>query len=297
MNKQWEEARRQAGENQARMSDLSPEEIARRKYRLTVRRGIAICGSLAVIAVILAVIVVSRETHPAWKKEVFAAKTDSELFSFVDRYDREFWEVVTEMSRLRANGMHVAYLELEPAAIDVVENLSYCAGRFLVKHPDSEYYPSVDAKMGAVMILTRWTDSEIREMYEPLIPREKTVSPRHPYYLIYMRADGSVAVGCANMLRTLAAFQAAAVGKTEPILALCDAFDRQTEHGEKMGFYDGLLNAAVADIIQKFAASQFAGLLSPSDKDFMLTSETNAPKGVDDFELITWLVIMEDDKA
>ncbi len=127
--------------------------------------------------------------------------------------------------------------------------------------------------------------------------RTKTVSPKHPYYLVYMRADGSVAVGCASVHRTLAAFAAAADGEAEPILALCDAFDRQTARGTDMAFYNGLLKAAVADIRERHGAAQFENLLTASDRDFKLTAETNAPKGVGDFNLITWLVIMGGDKG
>ena len=127
--------------------------------------------------------------------------------------------------------------------------------------------------------------------------RTKTVSPKHPHYLVYMRADGGVSVGCANIRKTLTAFAAATEGKTEPILALCDAFDRQTERGENMEFYNNLLEAAVADIRQRHGTSQFENLLTASERDFKLTAETNAPKSVRDFKLVTWLVIMGEDEA
>ena len=128
-------------------------------------------------------------------------------------------------------------------------------------------------------------------------PREKVVSPKDPYYLVYVTPDGRIAADCANLRKTLAVFGAAAMGKAEALLPLCDAFDRQTKHGRDMALYNALLSAAVEDIRQKYAAAQVGGLLDGFDKNFKLTAASETPKAAADFELVTWLVIMGDDKG
>ena len=64
-----------------------------------------------------------------------------------------------------------------------------------------------------------------------------------------------------------------------------------------MALYNGLLSAAVEDIRQKYAATQVGGLLDRFDKNFKLTAASETPKAAADFELVTWLVIMGDDKG
>ena len=127
--------------------------------------------------------------------------------------------------------------------------------------------------------------------------RTKTVSPKPPFYLVYMRADGRVSVGCANIHKTLTAFAAAAIGKTEPILALCDAFDRQTKRGKKMEFYNNLLKAAVADIGRTNDDTQIQSIGLFADPDVEIPVQSETPNAVTDFKLVTWLVIMGEDEA
>lgn len=62
MNKHWEEARRQTEENQARIESMTPEERERKEFWRAIRKGSAICGSLAAVAVALGVYVYGLET-------------------------------------------------------------------------------------------------------------------------------------------------------------------------------------------------------------------------------------------
>ena len=45
--------------------------------------------------------------------------------------------------------------------------------------------------------------------------QEKTASPIHPYYTVYIRATGDIRYGCANARQVMEAFEASAIGKTE----------------------------------------------------------------------------------
>ena len=122
--------------------------------------------------------------------------------------------------------------------------------------------------------------------------RRRTASPRHPFYFVYILDDGVIRLGCANLQQTLAVFEAAAVGETAPLTALCDRFDRETEQGRNMAFYDRLLTDAIAHIVQAHAGAQLEGLALGGDRSFTLAPAAETPRSAGDFELLTWLVIM-----
>ena len=123
--------------------------------------------------------------------------------------------------------------------------------------------------------------------------RRRTASPRHPFYFVYILDDGVIRLGCANLPQTLAVFEAAAAGQTAPITALCDRFDRETEQGRNMAFYDRLLTDAIAHIVQAHAGAQLEGLALGGDRSFTLAPAAETPRTAGDFELLTWLVIKE----
>ena len=124
-----------------------------------------------------------------------------------------------------------------------------------------------------------------------IAPRQRTASPVHPFYLVYIKDDGIIRFGCSNARQVLQAFEAAAVGQTKPIATLCDWFDRETGQGAKMERYDGLLKAVVAHVQQSFAAGITRGLGKDGSRDFLLPKTSESPKNASDFELITWLIL------
>ena len=124
--------------------------------------------------------------------------------------------------------------------------------------------------------------------------RQPAASPVHPFYLVYILADGTIRHGCANARPTLAAFEAAATGKTAPIAALCARFDRETQQGQDMATYDKLIRDAVAHIVQSQAGAQTRQLRPGGARDFLLPETPATPPGAHDFELVAWLVLMDD---
>ena len=117
------------------------------------------------------------------------------------------------------------------------------------------------------------------------------VTPFYPYYLVYVHADGTVRFGCDKAQRTLTVFNDVSEGKVEPDIALCDVFDRETQHGGDMRFYTGLVNAALEQIKSKFQMNEFAILGFDADGSGILTSKANSPTAPENFELLTWLII------
>ena len=123
--------------------------------------------------------------------------------------------------------------------------------------------------------------------------RERVASPVHPHYIVYILADGTIRFGCANSRQALEVFEAAASGKPEPITRLCDQFDRLTDLGKTMDPYDRLLNSVIAHIRQAHSHTQSRSLRPDGARDFRFTPASEAPRNATDFELITWLVIMD----
>ena len=146
--------------------------------------------------------------------------------------------------------------------------------------------PSEAARPGAIFFL--------RQRNAATDYKQKPVSPIHPFYLVYIQADGQIRYGCANTRQALNVFEAATVGKTEPIAALCDRFDSETAHGADMQRYDKLLTDAVAHIRQSHGKSQMRNLGRGGDRGFVLPKASETPRAAGDFELVTWLVIAPD---
>ena len=119
----------------------------------------------------------------------------------------------------------------------------------------------------------------------------RVASPVHPFYLVYIRENGDIRIGCANAKRALELFEEAAFGRTEPLLALCDQFDNEISRGTDMSAYNSLLDSVVRHISRRHATTQSRNLGRGGSRDFKLTKRTETPRDVNDFELLTWLVL------
>ncbi len=122
--------------------------------------------------------------------------------------------------------------------------------------------------------------------------QEKTASPIHPYYTVYIRNSGDIRYGCLNAKQVLDLFEATAVGKENVIDDLCLKFDQETEFGENMEHYNKLLDAVISHITRTYTKTQTQSIRSGSPRDTKLTPASKAPKDSRNFKLVTWLVIM-----
>ena len=110
-----------------------------------------------------------------------------------------------------------------------------------------------------------------------------------PYFLVYVREDGSVRYTFRQAQQCLALFQALAAGRPDALQTLEDAFDRETQQGRRMKKYDALLAAALRSIAGTFRDAELAGL--GRDRGAVLTEKPQMPDPARDFTLVTWLVI------
>ena len=109
----------------------------------------------------------------------------------------------------------------------------------------------------------------------------------HPFYMVYMSEDGEVVIDHLSPKDMLDALRFLCKGKKEPDKALCDVFNKETNDGRNMDKYSSLLGDSIASIIETKNESEMDSFLSGKQMSFL--SETI--NGLDDFELITFLVV------
>ncbi len=120
--------------------------------------------------------------------------------------------------------------------------------------------------------------------------QNEKINPLAPHYLAYVHADGQVRLAFTQSKTILTLFREFALGKTEPFAELCRLFDAQTQQGHHMDLYDGLLRAAVVSVVDGFQKKLAAGL--QSGRSFILPETDEQVRETEDFELVTWLVIL-----
>lgn len=120
-------------------------------------------------------------------------------------------------------------------------------------------------------------------------PEQAKINPLDPHYLVYVKDDGSVRIGFGQPKPILEAYRALCLGHSEPFEALCNAFDDETDHGEKMDRYDSLIRAAVASIGETSARRTLAALAS--SRGARVPDGGAQARANLDYDLITWLII------
>ncbi|SPD74780.1 Helicase conserved C-terminal domain protein [uncultured Desulfobacterium sp.] len=118
------------------------------------------------------------------------------------------------------------------------------------------------------------------------------INPLSPYYLVYVHDDGTVRFSFAQPKESLLLMRGIAAGETAPLIQLCDLFDAATKEGSDMSHYNSLIQKALASIQHTFRRRAAAALLSGRGGMLPTAAETPA-QDQGDFELITWLVIMQ----
>ncbi len=122
-----------------------------------------------------------------------------------------------------------------------------------------------------------------------LNPRQ-VASPIHPIYSVYISYDGEIQLGCTETKQILELFESLAIGKSRPLRPLCSQFDKDTDNGKKMEVYEELLRQVINHISVRFEKAQTRGL-SVGETDFKLPPKSEFPNDINNFELVTWLVL------
>ncbi|MCP4183542.1 MAG: ATP-dependent helicase, partial [Hyphomicrobiales bacterium] len=111
----------------------------------------------------------------------------------------------------------------------------------------------------------------------------------HPYYLVYIGNDGEVIVDHTEVKRLLDLVRASCKGKPEPIKSVCRLFNDFTDDGRNMSHQSELLGAAIHSMIEVKEEKDIDSLFSGGRTSALV----NTIAGLDDFELIAFLVVQE----
>lgn len=109
----------------------------------------------------------------------------------------------------------------------------------------------------------------------------------HPFYMVYIGVNGEIVCDYLNPKKLLDTVRLLCRGKSEPILTLCEKFNKETDDGRNMEEISQLLSDAINSIIDVKEESDIDSLFSAGGTSALM-SEIN---GLDDFELICFLVV------
>lgn len=109
----------------------------------------------------------------------------------------------------------------------------------------------------------------------------------HPFYMVYLSHTGTVICDHLSPKKLLDKMRYACKDKTEPDKMLCKQFNKETRDGKNMRHYSDLLQSTIESIITVKEESDIDDFLNGVQGNLF----SNEIRGLDDFELICFLVI------
>ena len=109
----------------------------------------------------------------------------------------------------------------------------------------------------------------------------------HPFYMVYISEDGEVVCDHLSPKAMLDKLRYLCKGKAMPIPELYRRFNKETKDGRNMQATSTLLGDAIASIIETKEESEIDTFLGGGQMSFL----SNEIKGLDDFELICFLIV------
>ena len=177
-----------------------------------------------------------------------------------------------------STGISIMDLGLNEFRMDLLE--------YIKNHPDIDKTPfglhsvaaaSEETPAGVIYVLKNRSNSVNIDNQNRL----------HPFYMVYISNDGEVICDHLSPKQMLDKMRFLCKGKTEPIPELYRQFNKETRDGRNMSEFSKLLGDAIASIIEVKEESDIDSFLGGGQMSFL----TNEIKGLDDFELICFLVV------
>lgn len=109
----------------------------------------------------------------------------------------------------------------------------------------------------------------------------------HPFYMVYIGIDGDIICDYLNPKKLLDNMRLLCRGKSDPIRELYTKFNEETDDGRDMAEMSELLSDAINSIIDMKEESDIDSLFKAGGTSALLS----AVSGIDDFELICFLVV------
>jgi SNF2 family DNA or RNA helicase len=111
----------------------------------------------------------------------------------------------------------------------------------------------------------------------------------HPHYLVYLDDNGEVIADHTEAKRLLDLIRAGCRPYSEPVVDVTRSFNAATMDGAEMGKYSELLTAAIRSMVDVTDARDIDSLFTAGPT----TALTQTIAGLDDFELIAFLAIVD----
>lgn len=175
-------------------------------------------------------------------------------------------------------GINIMDLGLNEFRLDL---LSY-----IKEHPDIEHAPfgmnavagaKGDIKPGVIYVLKNRNNAVNIDKKNLL----------HPFYMVYLSDDGEVICDHLHPKKLLDTLRLLCKDKKEYDRNLCALLSKETSDGRHMEHYSDLLQKAIDSMVRIKEESDIDSLFTLGET----TALTNEIKGLDDFELITFLII------
>ena len=219
------------------------------------------------------------------KISVMTATGDDNLLSPEEKGDLEYrreqlkrlQEEVVDIEEMNT-GVSIMDLGLNEFRLDLLE--------YMKTHNDVEHTPyglhavvgaTNDCPKGVVYVLKNRSNSVNIDQKNRL----------HPFYMVYLTDDGEVFINHLQPKELLDRLRHMCRGRVEPMKELCRVFNKETKDGYNMKHYSDLLSDAITSIINVKEQSDIDLFLSGFQGELF----TKEIKGLDDFELICFLVV------
>ena len=116
-----------------------------------------------------------------------------------------------------------------------------------------------------------------------------SVNRIHPFYMVYISIDGEVICDYLNPKKLLDDMRLLCRGKDEPMKEVYQRFNDETDDGKNMAEMSELLSEAINSIIDVKEESDIDSLFKRGGTSALMS----AVAGLDDFELVCFLVVKE----
>lgn len=219
------------------------------------------------------------------KISIMTSTGDDDLINPEEKGDLEYRK--QQLKRLQeevvdiedmSSGISIMDLGLNEFRLDLLE--------YVKTHPDLEKKPKgLHAVVPATEDLPEGVIFVLRNINNSVnIDNQNRI---HPFYMVYIGIDGEVICDYLNPKKMLDDIRLLCRGKNEPIKHLCHQFNEETDDGRDMVEMSELLSEAIESIINSKEESDIDSLFSAGGT----SAEMSSVSGLDDFELICFLVI------
>lgn len=221
------------------------------------------------------------------KISVLTSTADDNVLSSEEIEDNNYRK--KQLERLRnevvdleemSEGISIMDLGLEDYRMDLL--------KYLESHPELEKVPkglqailSVDKEEaeGAIFVLKNKDELRGRNQKNQL----------YPYYILYVNSAGDLVVSPEESKKILDLLGSLCRGKTQPLQALVNHYNRKTKDGKEMSGYSKLLQQAIEQLMEQDQLSTMDALFNFGSVNLMNTRI----EGMDDFELICFFALLK----